>query len=43
MPVEYFARGKCIELLSKAVYGRLATCGDNGQPYICLLYTSRCV
>lgn len=34
MPVEYFAREKCIELLSKAVYGRLATCGDNGQPYI---------
>ena len=34
MPVEWFPQGKCIELLSRAVYGRLATCGEKGQPYI---------
>ncbi len=34
MPVEWFSRDKCMELLSEAVYGRLATCGDQGRPYI---------
>ena len=34
MPVEWFSRDKCMELLARAVYGRLATCGEDGQPYI---------
>lgn len=34
MPVKWLSEEKCITLLSKAVYGRLATCGDDRQPYI---------
>ncbi len=34
MPVKWFSRDKCIELLAKAVSGRLATSEESGQPYI---------
>ena len=34
MPVAWFSKERCIELLSNAVYGRLGTCGGDGQPYI---------
>lgn len=34
MPVKWLPKEKCIKLLSKAVYGRLATTGDDRQPYI---------
>lgn len=34
MPVEWLSRNKCVELLSQAVYGRLASCGDDEKPYI---------
>ncbi|MFZ5517980.1 MAG: pyridoxamine 5'-phosphate oxidase family protein [Candidatus Zhuqueibacterota bacterium] len=34
MPVKWLPREKCLRLLKKAVYGRLATCGSNSEPYI---------
>jgi nitroimidazol reductase NimA-like FMN-containing flavoprotein (pyridoxamine 5'-phosphate oxidase superfamily) len=34
MPVKWMSKEKCLKLLEKAVYGRLATCGDSIQPYI---------
>ncbi|KOA18852.1 pyridoxamine 5'-phosphate oxidase [Clostridium homopropionicum DSM 5847] len=34
MPVKWITKEKSMNLLSKAVYGRLATCGEDGQPYI---------
>lgn len=34
MPVKLFEKEKCMILLSKAIYGRFATCGVDGQPYI---------
>lgn len=34
MPTKWMSKEKCITLLSRAVYGRLATCGEDGQPYI---------
>ncbi|MEW9094789.1 MAG: pyridoxamine 5'-phosphate oxidase family protein [Clostridiaceae bacterium] len=34
MPINWLTKDKCITLLSKAVYGSLATCGEDGQPYI---------
>lgn len=34
MPVKWLPKEKCITLLSKTVYDRLGTSGDDGQPYI---------
>jgi nitroimidazol reductase NimA-like FMN-containing flavoprotein (pyridoxamine 5'-phosphate oxidase superfamily) len=34
MPIKWLSKQKCLKLLEKAVYGRLATCGNNNQPYI---------
>lgn len=34
MPLKWLSREKCTILLSKEIYGRLATCDDQGQPYI---------
>lgn len=34
MPVKWLSREKSITLLSKEIYGRVATCGKDGQPYI---------
>ena len=34
MPVKWMSKHKCFSLLEKAVYGRLATCGETNQPYI---------
>lgn len=34
MPTKWFSKEKSLNLLSKSVYGRLATCGEDGQPYI---------
>jgi len=34
MPVKWLTREKCLRLLRRAVYGRLATCGLNNEPYI---------
>ncbi|MGY0372254.1 pyridoxamine 5'-phosphate oxidase family protein [Clostridium sp. JNZ J1-5] len=34
MPVKWISKDKCMTLLSKAVYGRLATSGEDAQPYI---------
>lgn len=34
MPVKVIEEAKCIHLLENAVYGRLATCGNDRQPYI---------
>lgn len=39
MPAKWLPKEKCISLLSKVVYGRLATCGDDGQPYISKILT----
>lgn len=34
MPVRWMSKEKCFKLLKKAVYGRLATCDNDYQPYI---------
>jgi nitroimidazol reductase NimA-like FMN-containing flavoprotein (pyridoxamine 5'-phosphate oxidase superfamily) len=34
MPVKWMSREKCLKLLDRAVYGSLATCGSDLQPYI---------
>lgn len=34
MPVKWLSEEKSLNLLSKSVYGRLATCGNDEQPYI---------
>lgn len=34
MPTKWLSKEKCINLLSKEIYGRLGTCGDDKQPYI---------
>lgn len=34
MPVKWLSREKCLTLLNKAIYGRLATSDEAGQPYI---------
>jgi uncharacterized protein len=34
MPVKWMTKEKSLRLLNKAKYGRLATCGDDEQPYI---------
>ncbi len=34
MPVKWMSKQKCLKLLEKEVYGRLATCGNEYQPYI---------
>jgi uncharacterized protein len=34
MPVKWMTKEKSLRLLKKAKYGRLATCGDERQPYI---------
>ncbi len=34
MPTKWLPKEKCINLLSKGIYGRLGTCGDDKQPYI---------
>ena len=34
MPVKWLSREKCLILIEKAIYGRLATGDNDGQPYI---------
>ena len=34
MPTRWLPRAKSLRLMGKAVYGRLATCGKDGTPYI---------
>ncbi|MCR2044267.1 pyridoxamine 5'-phosphate oxidase family protein [Anaerosalibacter massiliensis] len=34
MPTKWLSEDKSLNLLSKSVYGRLATCGEDEQPYI---------
>lgn len=34
MPVKWLSREKCLTLIERAIYGRLATCDKNCQPYI---------
>ena len=34
MPIKWMSKQKCLKLLEKAVYGRLATCSNANQPYI---------
>ena len=34
MPIKWLSEQKCFKLLEKAVYGRLASCSDENQPYI---------
>jgi nitroimidazol reductase NimA-like FMN-containing flavoprotein (pyridoxamine 5'-phosphate oxidase superfamily) len=34
MPTKWLTQEKSLRLIQSAVYGRLATCGDDNQPYI---------
>lgn len=34
MPVKWLSKNKCMALLKNTVYGRLATCSQDGKPYI---------
>ena len=37
------SKEECIDILQTAKTAVLGVVGDNGYPYTCLLYTSRCV